>query len=91
VIAHFMLTEGDAQALKAGPKSPWIESLPEARDEFRRVIDKYDLIILATCRPGSFRTAAEVFKEFVTEGGGLIHIAGRNHARPGGPRRRSPR
>jgi hypothetical protein len=51
------------------------------RPEFRKLLFEFDLLILGDV-PGKFftREHQEVIKEFVTEGGGLIHIAGRWHA-----------
>lgn len=87
VEAKFYLTEGDKQAMRSGP--PWmIEFSREVngvlnldRQEFRKVLMEFDLLILGDV-PGKFftREHQEVIKEFVTEGGGLIHIAGRWHA-----------
>ena len=54
------------------------------RDEFRKELFEYDLLILGDV-PGTFWTPdqQEVVKEFVAEGGGLIHIAGHWHAPAG--------
>jgi hypothetical protein len=84
VIAHFFLTDGDPEAIKPGPKSPWAEKFATSRDEFRDQLKGYNLIILGDV-PGRFFSTIqqEVLKELVAEGTGLIHIAGRNHAPAG--------
>jgi hypothetical protein len=87
VEAKFYLTEGDKQAMRSG--HPWlIEFSREVngvlnmdRKEFRQLLFEFDLLILGDV-PGRFftREQQEVIKEFVTEGAGLVHIAGRWHA-----------
>jgi hypothetical protein len=87
VEAKFYLTEGDKAAMRSG--APWmIEFSREVngiltmdRKEFRQLLFEFDLLILGDV-PGKFftREHQEVIKEFVTEGAGLIHIAGRWHA-----------
>jgi hypothetical protein len=87
VEAKFYLTEGDKQAMRSG--HPWlIEFSREVngvlnmdRKEFRQLLFEFDLLILGDV-PGRFftRDQQEVIKEFVTEGAGLVHIAGRWHA-----------
>ncbi|MCE9563634.1 MAG: hypothetical protein K8U57_16460 [Planctomycetes bacterium] len=88
--AKFYLTEGDRAAMRSGP--PWmIEFSREVngvlnieRAEFRKLLFDFDLIVLGDI-PGKFFTKdqQEVIKEFVTEGGGLIQIAGRWHGPAG--------
>lgn len=82
VEARFYLTEADRQTLKSG--EPWVQSFPAGRDEFRVALFGYDLLVLGDV-PGTFWTAdqQEVIREFVAEGGGLIHIAGRTNAPAG--------
>src|SRR5690606_27959415 len=82
VEARFFLTEGDRQTMKAGP--PWVPGFGVGREAVRKEVFEYDLLILGDL-PGSFWTAdqQEVIKDFVSEGGGLVHIAGRNHAPAG--------
>lgn len=79
VEARFYLTEADRSALKSGP--PWLPGFPVGRDDFRKELFEYDLLILGDLA-GPFWTPdqQEVIREFVAEGGGLIHIAGRTHA-----------
>jgi hypothetical protein len=81
VEAKFYLTEGDRQAMKAGDKSPWLPGFPAGRDDFRKELFEYDLLILGDV-PGKFFNPEqqEVIKQFVSEGGGLVQIAGRVHA-----------
>ncbi|HEY1189172.1 MAG TPA: hypothetical protein VGE74_16070 [Gemmata sp.] len=87
VDAQFFLTEGDREAMKLG--DPWLPeftrqlngTLALEREEFRMLINKYDLLIVGDI-PGKFFSPEQqqVIKEFVAEGGGLIHIAGKVHA-----------
>ena len=79
---RFYLTEADRTALRSG--KPWVPGFALGRDDFRKELFEYDLLILGDL-PGAFWTPdqQEVIREFVAEGGGLIHIAGRTHA-PGG-------
>src|SRR5205814_7560298 len=81
VEAKFFLTEGDKQAMRPGDRSPWVAGFPAGRDEFRKDLFEYDLVILGDV-PGKFFNPEqqEVIKQFVSEGGGLVHIAGRVHA-----------
>jgi hypothetical protein len=76
VEARFLLREGDAQTMKSGP--PFLESFPSTRKE---LFDGYDLLILGDV-PFNFLGAekAQWIKDFVNEGRGLVHIAGRVHA-----------
>lgn len=79
VDAHFYLAEGDRQTMKSG--KPWVAGFALGRDEFRKELFEYDLIVFGDV-PASLWTPEqqEVVRDFVTEGGGLIHIAGRHHA-----------
>lgn len=74
------------------PHYPWLAELAHElngtlnmdRDEFRKLLFAFDLLILGDVPAKYFsRDQQEVIKEFVTEGGGLIHIAGRWHAPAG--------
>ncbi len=90
--ARLYLTDGDKQAMRSGP--PWMVDFSREvngvlnldREEFRKILFDFDLLILGAV-PGKFfkREHQEVIKEFVTEGGGLIHIAGRSYAPAPGP------
>lgn len=87
VEAKFYLTEGDKVAMRSGP--PWMiefsrelnGTLNLAREEFRKILFEFDLLILGAV-PGRYFSLEqqEVIREFVTDGGGLIHIAGRSYA-----------
>src|SRR5438067_8722449 len=87
VDARFFLTEGDGEAMKLG--APWLAEftrqlngvLALEREEFRKLLNEYDLLILGDV-PAKFFSAEQqqVIKEFVAEGGGMIHIAGKWHA-----------
>jgi hypothetical protein len=81
VEAKFFLSEADRQAMRAGDRSPWLAGFPTGRDDFRKELFEYDLLILGDV-PGKFFNAEqqEVIKQFVSEGGGLVQIAGRVHA-----------
>lgn len=87
VDARFFLTEGDREAMKAG--YPWLVEFSRQlngvlsldREEFRKLIYEYDLLILGDI-PGTFFSLEhqQVIKDFVAEGGGMIHIAGKWHS-----------
>ena len=74
VSARFYLIDGDKAAMKSG--EPWIDSFPKTQEE----LNQYDLLILGDI-PGTAltQTQREYIRDFVAEGGGLIHIAGRMH------------
>jgi hypothetical protein len=87
VDARFFLTEGDREAMKSG--YPWLTeftrqlngTLALDREEFRKLINDFDLLILGDVPAKFFSTEhQQVIKDFVAEGGGLIHIAGKWHA-----------
>ena len=82
VEATFHLTDADRTALKSG--RPWVGEFAKGREAFRKELFAFDLVILGDV-PGTFFNAEqqEVVKEFVSEGGGLIQIAGRWHAPAG--------
>jgi hypothetical protein len=80
----FFLTEGDREAMKSG--YPWFIEFTKQlngtlnidREEFRKLVNDFDLLILGDV-PGKFFSGEhqQVIKEFVAEGGGMIHIAGK--------------
>ena len=95
--AHFFLTEGDREAMQSG--YPWLKAFTNQLDgtlrlnrvdakedakKFRALLGEYNLLILGDV-PGKFFNTdyQQVIKDFVTEGGGLIHIAGRWNAPAG--------
>jgi hypothetical protein len=87
VDARFYLTDGDKEAMRSGP--PWLTAFSRElngtlsldADEFRSLLFAFDLLILGDVPRSYFtRQHAELIREFVSEGGGLIHIAGRWHA-----------
>ncbi len=82
VEASFHLTDADKTALKSG--RPWVPEFSKGREAFRKELFAYDLVVLGDV-PGTFFNAEqqEVIKEFVSEGGGLIQIAGRWNAPAG--------
>ncbi len=75
VQASFFLTDADKKAMNSG--EPWVTGFPATQEE----LNKYDLLVLGDL-PKDFLTKPqqEFVRDFVAEGGGLIHIAGRNHA-----------
>jgi hypothetical protein len=87
VDAMFYLTDGDKAAMRSGP--PWMiefahelnGTLNMEREEFRKILFGFDLLILGAV-PAKFFSEEQqkVIQEFVTEGGGLIHIAGRSYS-----------
>ncbi|MCS6865757.1 MAG: hypothetical protein RMJ56_14765 [Gemmataceae bacterium] len=87
VEARFFLTEGDREAMKSG--YPWLVEFTKQlggtlsldRNEFRKILYEFDLLILGDV-PGKFFTPEQqqIIKEFVADGGGLLHIAGRWNA-----------
>lgn len=87
VEARFFLTEGDREAMKSG--YPWLPefarqiqgTLSLDRDEFRKLLNEFDLLIFGDVAPKFFTPEhQQAIKEFVTEGGGLIHVAGKWNA-----------
>ena len=84
---RFFLTEGDREAMKSG--YPWLVEFTRQlngtvsldREEFRKLLYEYDLLILGDI-PGQFFSAEQqqIIKDFVAEGGGMIHIAGKWNA-----------
>ncbi|MBY0512676.1 MAG: hypothetical protein K2P78_02045 [Gemmataceae bacterium] len=90
VEARFVLTDGDPESMASGP--PWQPELAQMSDgelslseeEFRKLLFTYDLLILGDV-PGKYlnQRHQDVVKAFITEGGGLIHVAGRWNAPAG--------
>jgi hypothetical protein len=91
VEARFFLTEGDKAAMRSGP--PWMIDLTRelngtlnlTKEDFRQLVMGFDLIVLGDV-PGKFLAHGpmsaehqEVIRDFVADGGGLIHVAGRWH------------
>jgi hypothetical protein len=88
VLARFFLVEGDPKVAEARPDpvsgSMFLDAIPEnfpdasPRDPDRR---PYDLLILGDVPPGALgRQGPLAIQKFVKEGGGLVVIAGRQHA-----------
>jgi hypothetical protein len=78
VEANFYLANADSAAMKAGP--PFISSFPQTRPE----LFGYDLVVLGDLPAGLLAPdQKEALRDFVAEGGGLICIAGRQHAPAG--------
>ncbi len=84
VDARFFLTEGDRDAMKSG--YPWLVEFTRQldgrlnleREEFRKLLSEYDLLIFGDLSAKFFSSEhQQVIKEFVAEGGGMIHIAGK--------------
>lgn len=84
---RFFLTEGDREAMKSG--YPWLVeftrqlngTLAMEKEEFRKLINDFDLLILGDVPPRFFSSDhQQVIKDFVAEGGGMIHIAGKWNA-----------
>jgi len=72
--AKFMLTEGDPRAMTLG--DVFIPKFPTTRPE----LFAYDLLILGDVPIATFSTEQQQWiREFVEEGGGMIHMAGRAH------------
>ena len=71
---RFILTEGDRKAMDAGP--PFLPKFPATRQDLLA----FDLLVLGDF-PASHLTGEQQqwVRDFVAEGGGLIHIAGRHH------------
>ena len=87
VDARFFLTEGDREAMKSG--YPWLVeftrqlngALALDREEFRKLLNEYDLLVLGDVPAKFFSTEhQQVIKDFVAEGGGMIHVAGKWNA-----------
>ncbi|QEL18212.1 hypothetical protein [Limnoglobus roseus] len=74
VVASFILTDGDPRAMKSG--EPFLPTFPATRQD----LFAFDLLILGDVPAAYFNPDQQVMiREFVAEGGGFIHIAGRNN------------
>ena len=72
VEARFWLSQGDKEAMAAGP--PFLPAFPANREE----LFAYDLLVLGDLPASALTTVQlEAIRDFVAEGGGLIQIAGR--------------
>ncbi len=72
VEARFWLSQGDKEAMAAGP--PFLPGFPANREE----LFAYDLLVLGDLPASALTTVQlEAIRDFVAEGGGLIQIAGR--------------
>ncbi len=70
--AKFLLTDGDSKAMQSG--YPFVPTFPTTRAD----LFAYDLLILGDIPAGFLTKEQQVWvKDFVAEGGGLIHIAGK--------------
>jgi uncharacterized membrane protein len=75
VQAHFVLLGADPRAAQAGP--PFLPAFPATRQE----LFAYDLLILGDVPADQLGTERlRWVQDFVREGGGLVLIAGRQHA-----------
>lgn len=73
--AEFLLLEADDLARDSGP--PYVPAFPASKNE----LFKYDLLILGDVKATDLGPARLGWiRDFVSEGKGLIHIAGRLHA-----------
>ena len=77
VQAKFILTEGDPRAMRSeSEEHPFLAAFPESRQK----LAEYDLLILGDVPATSFtREQQESIRDFVSEGGGMIHIAGKGN------------
>jgi uncharacterized membrane protein len=72
VEAKFYLTDADPKAMRSGP--PFISGFPDTRQE----LFAYDLLVIGDLPASSItREQQQYIRDFVTEGGGVVHIAGR--------------
>ncbi|CAN5465893.1 VWA domain-containing protein [soil metagenome] len=73
VEATFFLFDGDPRAMKSGP--PFLTAFPQTRPE----LFAFDLLVLGDIAAANLnRDQQEMVRDFVAEGGGFVHIAGRN-------------
>ncbi len=75
VSPKFILTEGDPKAMRSESEDhPFLSAFPETRQK----LAEFDLLILGDVPASYFtREQQETIRDFVSEGGGLIHIAGK--------------
>ncbi len=73
----FILTEGDPRAMRSeSEQHPFLAAFPETRQK----LAEFDLLILGDVPASYFtREQQEAIRDFVSEGGGMIHIAGKGH------------
>jgi len=72
VEARFWLSEGDREAMNAG--APFLPGFPSNREE----LNAFDLLIFGDLAATALTNVQqEAIRDFVAEGGGFIHIAGR--------------
>lgn len=75
VESTFLLVEGDPKAMEAG--MPFLKDFPATRKE----LFAYDMLIIGDVNERFFtKEQQEWIKDFVSEGGGLVMIAGRKFA-----------
>ena len=77
VSPKFILTEGDPRAMKSeSEEHPFLAAFPETRQK----LAEFDLLILGDVPASYFtREQQETIRDFVSEGGGMIHIAGKGN------------
>ena len=75
VEASFYLANADSSAMRSG--APFVAGFPNSRQE----LFQYDLLIIGDLPASAMAPDQREFvRDFVAEGGGLIHIAGRKNA-----------
>lgn len=77
IAPKFILIEGDPRAMKSeSTDNPFLAAFPETR----QALSEFDLLILGDV-PASYFTKEqqETIRDFVSEGGGMIHIAGKGN------------
>ncbi|HEY2784875.1 MAG TPA: hypothetical protein VGJ05_07865 [Fimbriiglobus sp.] len=73
VEARFYLTDADPKAMRSG--LPFIPGFPDTRQE----LFAYDLLVIGDLPASAItREQQQYVRDFVAEGGGVVHIAGRN-------------
>lgn len=72
VEARFYLSDADPRAMRSG--LPFISGFPDSRQE----LFAYDLLVIGDLPAGALTREQQKFvQDFVVEGGGVVHIAGR--------------